>query len=682
MKNLKLGIKLTGGFCITALIVVVVGLTAIFQQGKLYHQVLQVAEKDVPALEKVLNIKMEANSTVGLMRTLLSPYTSKEQRSAAHQGLLDARSRYGEAMEEFVNLPVFSSVTREWDAFKTHAQKWAAANSRAVELSRDLIDADLVNVPLLKGNMIQVEKAHSTLLSRINRLILFGTPFEGGDDGHTCSLAKWLKNPSTTNQEILALIRKLTPVHLKLHEHVAEVKALFAAGKVFDARQKMEKELYPVSGQVFDFLEKIRGIIDQSYDKYSEMNKVLLEDAVVYQVKTIEAIDAIVEKVDEHTHRSMEEAEDIAATGRTINIIGIVAGTLVAIFLGFVLTLAITRPVAKGVNLAQMMAQGDMTQRLDIDQKDEIGVLAASLNGMAGNLRGMITDINNGVVDVNDTSATLATIANQMAAGAEDTATRSSQVAAAAEEMSSNQDSVAAAMEQTSVNVNMVASAAEEMTATINEIAENSGKAKNITTQAVNQSQTASERVSELGKAANEINKVTEAIAEISEQTNLLALNATIEAARAGEAGKGFAVVANEIKELARETAEATLDINNKIRSIQDATGVTVTEINEISSIIADVDQIVATIATSVREQTETTSEIAENVKQASMGIGEVNENVAQSSLVSAEISNDINEVNKRAGQIQTASSKVTESAWQLAGIAEKLKEMMDKFTV
>ncbi len=77
----------------------------------------------------------------------------------------------------------------------------------------------------------------------------------------------------------------------------------------------------------------------------------------------------------------------------------------------------------------------------------------------------------------------------------------------------------------------------------------------------VSKSEQALQRVDELGIAANEISKVTEVITETSVQTNLLALNATIEAARAGEAGKGFAVVANEIKDLAKQTAQATLDI-------------------------------------------------------------------------------------------------------------------------
>jgi methyl-accepting chemotaxis protein len=114
--------------------------------------------------------------------------------------------------------------------------------------------------------------------------------------------------------------------------------------------------------------------------------------------------------------------------------------------LGFYLTFIITKPLQKGVELSKAMAGGDMTKTMDVDQKDEIGILAHSLNEMAGNLRRMITDVSKGVESVDDSSNQLAAISNQMQSGAENTAARSSQVSSAAVEMSANQNTVAAAM--------------------------------------------------------------------------------------------------------------------------------------------------------------------------------------------------------------------------------------------
>ena len=109
-------------------------------------------------------------------------------------------------------------------------------------------------------------------------------------------------------------------------------------------------------------------------------------------------------------------------------------------------------------------------------------------------------------------------------------------------------------------------------------------------------------------------------ITSIAQQTNLLALNATIEAARAGEAGKGFAVVANEVKELAKETAKATEDISQKIEAIQGDTQGAVEAIDQIGTIINQINDIQNTIASAVEEQTATTNEIGRNVAEAAKG--------------------------------------------------------------
>ncbi|WDN87146.1 methyl-accepting chemotaxis protein [Desulfosarcina sp. BuS5] len=130
-------------------------------------------------------------------------------------------------------------------------------------------------------------------------------------------------------------------------------------------------------------------------------------------------------------------------------------------------------------------------------------------------------------------------------------------------------------------------------------------------------------------KRINQLGNITKAITEIAEQTNLLALNATIEAARAGETWKGFTVIANKIKEMAKQTAEAPMEMWQKIECIQGSTRDTVSKIEQISKVINQVKDIVETINISVEEQSSTSNEIAENVAQASIGIQEVTANLA-----------------------------------------------------
>jgi methyl-accepting chemotaxis protein len=348
------------------------------------------------------------------------------------------------------------------------------------------------------------------------------------------------------------------------------------------------------------------------------------------------------------------------------------------------ITRSIVRPVNGVVDSLTELAhgEGDLTVRLPTGGSDEVGDLARRFNEFMEKLHGMIRDIVKGVQTLSSSFTELSAISQQMSASAEQTSTKSNTVAVAADEMSANMNSVTAAMEQSSTNTNMVAAAAEEMSATIGEIAQNAEKARTISDEAVHQSKGAGHQMTELGNAAQAIGKVTATITEISEQTNLLALNATIEAARAGEAGKGFAVVANEIKELAKQTAEATLDIRKQIEGMQNATGTTVLSIEKIGQVIADVNEIVATIATAVEEQSVSTKEIADNIAQVSSGIQEVNENIAQSSKVSEDITKEIAEVNQASGEIAGSSSQVRLSADELSTVSEQLNALVGRFKI
>ena len=344
----------------------------------------------------------------------------------------------------------------------------------------------------------------------------------------------------------------------------------------------------------------------------------------------------------------------------------------------------ITRPIVAASDMLKDIAEGegDLTKRLAIQSRDEVGEMAKWFNMFVDNIQTIIRSVGENACLLRDSSCGLKAIAEQMSANASQTSAKTTTVAAATEEMSTTMNGVSAAMKEAAGNVGSVADAADGITATIRQIADNTEKARGITRDAVEQTGQASSQVSELGTAAQEIGKVVEAITEISEQVNLLALNATIEAARAGDAGKGFAVVANEIKELARQTATATGEIKTRVEGIQNSTDGTVIQIEQISRVVNEVNGIVSTIATAVEAQSATTREIAGNVAQAAQGINEVEGNVAQTSVVSADISSDIAEVTQAASEISESSAEISGNADTLSRLSQQLNQLVEKFKV
>ncbi|MCW7754626.1 methyl-accepting chemotaxis protein [Desulfobotulus sp. H1] len=243
--------------------------------------------------------------------------------------------------------------------------------------------------------------------------------------------------------------------------------------------------------------------------------------------------------------------------------------------------------------------------------------------------------------------------------------------------MRDNIQGVAAAMDQATTNLASIASAVEEMTSTIGEIARSSQEASHVTEDAVSKATLSTEKIRALGRGAEAIGRITEVITEISEQTNLLALNATIEAARAGEAGKGFAVVANEIKTLARQTAEATLDIRRQIEEIQDATAISISDIQDISKIVHEANEGVGAIASAVEEQSVTMQEIARHISQATSGVGEVNDRVGGNARSAAAITEAIRDIRETSRKLSDNGQKVDMGAGQLTDISMDLSRLV-----
>ncbi len=343
---------------------------------------------------------------------------------------------------------------------------------------------------------------------------------------------------------------------------------------------------------------------------------------------------------------------------------------------------SVTRPIAYIVEIIKVITQGNLTKRININSKDELGELALWFNRLVENLQGIVGELSANATVVDNSSAELLGISNQMDANSKASSELAKAIATASGNLGENMNNIAVATEQTVQNTNIVATASEEMNATISEIARNSDQAKQISEQAVKQIEGASAQMRRLGSVAESINAVTDAIAGISDQTNLLALNATIEAARAGEAGKGFAVVANEIKELASQTVEATADIKQQIEGIQATSNKAIGEIESVNRTMQNIDEVIASIATSIGEQASATQEISSNIGQVSQGIADVNTNIFKSSEGLDKTNRDISSMDAAARSISENSAHIVKSMEDLKEMAKNLTDIVNRFVI
>ncbi|BBO80961.1 hypothetical protein DSCO28_15270 [Desulfosarcina ovata subsp. sediminis] len=466
--------------------------------------------------------------------------------------------------------------------------------------------------------------------------------------------------------------------------------------EVLEVYKTKYDQVPPTTFNVADLFNKMKGkpqlaemvSFTEKAHEYSEAKRKLNEQYPAVDDRAQRELSAQIKRVNSQHLKSIDDyqrvLERFAAYLKQIIVNVFIAIAVVMLILLALITLfvvrAITGPLKSTVSFAGVLAQGDLTGKVDITNKDELGEMGASLNQMSSELGDMLREIKHVVAMLSSSSTKLASISVQMTRDTKSTSRQSDDVAGAAATMSNKMDAVTAAMEQSSTNANLVASAAEEMSATIDEIARNSEKARVISQDANEQTEQAAVLMNELGQAAGDIGKVIVTITDISEQVNLLALNATIEAARAGEAGKGFAVVANEIKELARQTATATQDIKLMINTIQDTTTTTISKTQEISTVIGQVNDVIAGIASAVEEQSAAIREIVNNIVQVSQGFEEVGANVAVASIEVANINATIGEVNQSTAQIATSSSIVRQSADELSELSETLNAMVSRF--
>lgn len=384
----------------------------------------------------------------------------------------------------------------------------------------------------------------------------------------------------------------------------------------------------------------------------------------------------------------LSKENELTALNNAVTLRAIVLGVLafLATALGalFVSNRWIRQPLQSTIVRLRDIAQGegDLTQRIEIRSKDEIGEMSIWFNHFVEKIQKIIQDIRSQTLTLSSSSEELSHTSIQIAGNAEEMTAQSNTVASATEESTTNLNAIASAAEQMSSAMGTVASAIEEMSTSIQNVEFNCKKESEVTSRASLQAKEARTTMEQLGAAASTIGKVVDVINNIAAQTNLLALNATIEAASAGEAGKGFAVVAGEVKELAKQTSQATQNIREQIEEMQRNTKTAVEAITKIGTVIEEVNNISRGIVHIVSEQSQAVTKIASNVAGVNLGAQEVARNVAESAHGLAEVASTISGVNSASADTARGILQVKQSASDLARLAAYLQGIVGQFKV
>ncbi len=619
LKNLKLGIKIGGGFGVLIVLALVLGGLAILNMGRVGHDASRLAEEYVPevviandlersALETVVNMRAwgftedKASYEAGrkhLDKVFASIKEAKDHAAKFPQlvKLKEGADRAEAATQEYKNL-----VEQTAAIFETLAKERLVMDQSATEFITNANAFQDDQVKLLHDE-IKAGASPDKLIERSMKVDKIVDVMELGNQARVRNF----RSQAQRNPDVMRQGLENIP---KIEKALDEVKAVTRLGANL-------KQIDAIRTSAKGYGKAMTGFLD-NWLKAQEIGK-----------KRLELADKVVAEAQNVAKGGMEQTQNISkeavanlSSASTIMVVGLAIALILGVAVAFFLTRGITGPVTLGVEFAKRMAQGDFTQTLAIDQKDEIGILASALSEMVGRLSEVVGDVS---------SAT-------------------SNVASGSEELSSSSQTLSQGATEQAASLEEVSSSMEQMTSNIKQNADNAQQTEKIAQQAARDAQESGEAVGQAVVAMKNIAEKISIIEEIARQTNLLALNAAIEAARAGEHGKGFAVVAAEVRKLAERSGAAAGEIGELSTStvaISEKAGVMLTKL------VPDIQKT----ADLVQEITAASNEQNTGAEQINKALQQLDSVVQQNASASEEMASTAEELSSQAVQLQETMS-------------------------